>query len=81
MSSSSSITFIPTIIAVFHNYSILNKRIAEGHQRVKSTVQPQSLDIDVQRPFYSVAIVALLPFLNMGRERRWPRWIKGVAYR
>ena len=34
----------------------------------------QSLDTDLQRPFYSVATV--------GRERRWPRWIKkGVAYR
>ena len=39
----------------------------------------QSLDTDVQRPFYSVAIVALLPFLNMGRERRWPRWIKKAS--
>ena len=35
--------------------------------------QSQSLDTDVQGPFYSVATVALLPFLNMGRERRWPR--------
>ena len=34
----------------------------------------------VQRPFYSVAIVALLPFLNMGRERRWPRWIKKASH-
>ena len=27
-----------------------------------STVQAQSLDTDVQRPFYSVATVALLPY-------------------
>ena len=40
----------------------------------------QSLDTDVKRPFYSVAIVALLPFLNMGRERRWPRWIKKASH-
>ena len=39
---------------------------------------PQSLDTDVQRPFYSVAIVALLPY--MGRERRWPRWIKKASH-
>ena len=43
-------------------------------------MSPQSLDTDVQRPFYSVAIVALLPFLNMGRERRWPRWIKKASH-
>ena len=39
---------------------------------------PQSLDTDVQRPFYSVAIVALLPY--MGRERRCPRWIKKASH-
>ena len=27
-----------------------------------------------------MAIVALLPFLNMGRERRWPRWIKKASH-
>ena len=40
----------------------------------------ESLDTDVQRPFYSMAIVALLPFLNMGRERRLPRWIKKALH-
>ena len=45
----------------------------------------QPPDTDVQRPFYSVATVALPPirkkfFLNMGRERRWPRWIKRALH-
>ena len=48
------------------------------HRRFSS----QSLDTDVQRPFYQFILwPPSLSFLNMGRERRWPRWIKkGVAY-
>ena len=46
-----------------------------GGMKIKRYREPQSLDTDVQRLFYSVATVILL-LLNMGRERRWPRWIK-----
>ena len=41
-----------------------------------SIYHTQSLDTDVQRPFYSV----LLSFLNMGRERQLPRWIKKALH-
>ena len=30
--------------------------------------------------FFSVAAVVLLPCSNMGRVRRWPRWIKKALY-
>ena len=38
----------------------------------------QSLDTDLQHPFYYVATVVLPPPIRkkLGRERRWPRWIK-----
>ena len=42
-----------------------------------TTLASQSLDTDVQRPFYSVATVVLLPSIrNMGRER----WIKNALH-
>ena len=47
---------------------------------VGTSIQAQSLHTDVQRPFYSVATRRSPPLL--GRERRWPRWIKKcIAYR
>ena len=61
---------------VFFFNVILNKLLN------RSTLGSQSLDADVQRPFYSVATVAHLPyqkevtFFDMGRGRRCPRWIQ-----
>ena len=46
----------------------------------QNPIRPQSLDTDVQRPFYSVATVVLLPFINMERERQWPRWTKKALH-
>ena len=58
--------------------SVGNVFIWWRHHQVSLAINAQSLDTDVQRPIYSVAIVALLP--SMGRERRWPRWIKKASH-
>ena len=61
--------------------AIKSPQLTDLHRWYLTHCGSPSLDTDLQYPFYSVATVVLLLITKkLGRERRWPRWIKKALH-